>query len=454
MSNKLFIKNASIVTPSEIIIGHLLMNDGKISEIGNIEQATDCLIIDAQQNYLLPGGIDAHVHFDLETPNGKTADDFISGSKAALAGGTTTIIDFITPKRKQSLLSAFNNRLKQAQNIYTDFSFHQSITSWNTGTAQQMEDAVKQQGITSFKTYLTYSGSIGINLEILEKVMLQAAKLNAIVLVHAENGKLNDQLSKEYEKSLRNPGFIHKKTHPVESEVQAIQDVIKLTEKTNCQTYIVHVSTKKGIQAIHEAKEKGLPIYAETCPQYFVFNDIAYSKSGRKSIENILSPPLRQRTHQQAILQSLAKGNFDCVSTDHCSFNWQVKNNKNYFKIPHGIGGVQYRILMSHYHLISSSLISWLDFVHLTAENPAKIFGLQSKGKIEIGFDADLVLFNQNIDRSEIGTLKDFSKSDINVYKNENIFGEIEMVIKGGHIVFKNGELTDGLTSGCFIKRK
>ena len=454
MNSKLLIKNAKIVCPSEVISGSVFIENGQISKIGQIQEQTDWEIIDADGNYLLPGGIDAHVHFSLNTPNGNTADNFESGSKAALAGGTTSIIDFITPSRESKLQEAFEHRLEQAKDSYTDFSFHQSITSWDDSTAQQMEDAVKTQGITSFKTYLTYSSSIGIGFEILEKVMIQAAKLQAIVLVHAEMGDINDQLAEEYKDSKKSAGYIHKKTHPVESEVQAIQEVLKLTEKTGCRTYIVHVSTQGGMQAIIDAKKQGLPVYAETCPQYFSLHDHIYSKNNRASVESILSPPLRPINHMEYILQSIAKGDVDCLSTDHCSFSWKDKNQENYFNIPHGIGGVQFRLQLSHQYLVGQGMINWLNFAKLTAENPARIFGLSNKGKIEVGYDADLVLMKTFDKKTKISSFHDYSKSDINVFGNLGVWTKIQAVIKNGKLVFDKGQFNKDLTKGQFIQKK
>lgn len=454
MSSKLFIKNAKIVCSNKVIAGHLLIEDGKIAQIGDIAIPSGCEIIDADYNYLVPGGIDAHVHLDLSTPNGKTADNFESGSKAAIAGGTTSIIDFITPSRESKLQKAFEERLEQAKNTYTDFSFHQSITSWDESTAQQMEDAVKNQGITSFKTYLTYSSSIGIGFETLGKVMIQAEKLNALVLVHAEMGDINDHLAEEYKEAKKARSYIHRKTHTVESEVQAIQEVIKLTKKTGCKTYIVHVSTQGGMQAITEAKKQNLLVFAETCPQYFTLHDLVYSKNYRSSVECILSPPIRHLNHKEYILQSVAKGDVDCLSTDHCAFSWEDKNQENYFDIPHGVGGVQYRMQLSHQYLVGQGMISWVEFAKLTSENPAKIFGLSNKGKIEVGYDADLVIMKTFAKKTKISSLHDYSKSDINVFKDLGVWTKIQLVIKSGKLVFEQGKFNKDISLGQFIKRK
>jgi len=451
----MIITNANIVCPTKIVKGSLLIEDGKIMEIGDIAMQKDDEVIDAENGYLLPGGIDAHVHFNLKTPNGKTADDFESGTRAALAGGTTTVIDFITPNKNQNLQVAFEQRMAEAENSFTDFSFHQSITYWDDTMEQQMEDAVKNQGITSFKTYLTYSSSIGINLDILEKVMRKAAELDAIVLVHAELAEINNRLAKEFANSELTATMIHQMTHPAISEEEAIDKVIELSKLTSCKTYIVHVSTSKGIQSIQKAKTEGVPVFAETCPQYFLFHDKIYQKENPCNTEFIFSPPLRFIDDKRHLFQSVAKGEFDCISTDHCSFKLKQKNakKKNYRKIPHGVGGVQYRLLNTQSEFVYTGMISWTHFAQITAENAAKLFGLKNKGKILVGYDADLVLYQLASKSYLFNDLKDYSKSDINIYSNRRTHMKIGRVIKGGTIVFDNNQLNESIPQGLFIKK-
>jgi len=453
--SKLFIRNANIIGSSQITKGHVLVEDGKIMDIGDLQPPQDCTTIDAENGFLMPGGIDAHVHFDLNTPNGKTADNFESGSKAALAGGTTTIIDFITPNKKQSLQEAFNRRVRQAKKIHTDYSLHQSITYWDDSMEQQMEDAVKYQGITSFKTYLTYSSSIGISVEILEKVMRKAAELDAIVLVHAELAEINDRLAKEYQNSELLEAFIHKETHPAESEEKAIEKVLELVKLTSCKTYIVHVSTAKGIQAISEAKKQGLPVFAETCPQYFMFHDKIYQNKKQSKNEFIFSPPLRFIDDKRHITQSIIKEEFDCISTDHCSFKLKQKYNSehDYFKIPHGVGGVQYRLLNMHNEFVYTGMINWMTFARLTAENPAKIFGLKNKGQILPGYDADLLIYQEQEKYYLTKDLKDDSKSDINIYAEKRQHALLTHVIKNGEVVFDKKQKMIINPKGSFLKR-
>lgn len=457
MNSKLFIKNAKIVKSSSIHLGNVLLEDGKIKEIGDLSLETkdNIPILDAQNQYLLPGGIDAHVHFHLKTANGLTTDNFESGSRAALAGGTTTIIDFITPQRNEDLKQALLCRQQEVGQIYTDYSFHQSITHWDENTAKQMEEAVLHDGITSFKTYLAYSDSIGIDLTTLEKVMLKARELQAIVLVHAEVGEMIDEWLNNNDHQKLNPGFIHKKSHSIESETEAIKKVVALARKTSCKTYIVHVSTEEGMNIIKNAKNEGVPVFAETCPQYFVFENKIYSKKDKKTINYILSPPIRSIEDREGIIQAVANNNTDCISTDHCSFssNLKYKNSEDYKKIPHGVGGVQYRLMLFYQSFISHGYSTWIDMARQTAENPAEIFGLKSKGKIEIGYDADLVLMKILDERIKIKQLPNYSKSDINVYQDIKISAIPSIIIKGGQIVYENNHLLSDIPSGKFIKR-
>jgi len=432
-----------------------LIQNGIIKKIGEIDIDESLPIIDAQNQYLLPGAIDPHVHFHLKTRFGRNADTFESGSRAALAGGTTTIIDFITPEPGEDLTQALLNRKGEIKNIYTDYHFHQSITEWNQDTASQMQHCVENLGIHSFKTYLTYRSTIGIDDKLLEKVMQKAATLDALVLVHAEDGEEIDSLIKKFKYSPKSPANIHMKTHPVSSEVNAIKKVVALCEKTRCKTYIVHVSTAEGMQCIYEAKKNGTPIFAETCTQYYLMHDTIYKRKDEFSILNILSPPLRPITERNSILQGLMKDDYiDCLSTDHCPFTKGMKliPDHQYKDIPHGIGGVQFRNLLFHQHFIFKSLLPWQKMAELTAENAAKIFNLPNKGKIEEGFDADLVLYKELPKSIKIKQLRDYSLSDINVYKNQNIQAEIQWVIKAGKVVYQDGEFKSDLEQGNFLK--
>lgn len=451
-ATSVLIKNAKIVTPKKTVHGDLFIEEGKIKQIGQFSQNAASVTIDAKNQYIMPGGIDAHVHFNLKTKGIFTADDFKSGSKAALAGGTTTIIDFVTPERQESIHLAFKNRKKETNSCYTDYAFHQSITHWNEQTAKEMEEAVHEFGIKSFKIYLAYQDSIGINFAILEKVMETASKLDAIVLIHAEVGELIKELEKENtdEQAL----IKHQLTHTAEVEYLAIERALELVEKTSCKTYFVHVSTKKGIELISKAKEKGLPVFAETCPQYFLFHKESFRKNIDLEVLSIMSPPIRSLSDKRAILNAIAHKQFDCINTDHCSFmrNQKMAQLDSYKNMPNGIGGVQQRLSLVLNEFGSTCILNWQELAQLTAGRAAKIFGLSGKGMIKVGYDADLVIYKENSKMIPLSDYQDYSKSDIRIFEDKKIRFIPNTVIKGGSIVFSDGEFINDLPLGKYLR--
>ncbi|OYT17073.1 MAG: hypothetical protein B7C24_04545 [Bacteroidetes bacterium 4572_77] len=429
----LFIESAKVVFPNSMEVSNILVVDGVIANIGLEKPPKNAKIIKASNLVLTAGGIDAHVHFNLQTANGLTADDFESGSQAALAGGTLSVIDFITPKAQEDLHLAYEKRIKEVSNAVVNCGFHQSITHWDEHTAEQMKHAVEQDGISSFKTYLAYGKTIGIDAEVLEKVMRQAADLNALVLVHAENGALIDELLESNKSKKKSIAKIHKETHPDETELQAVKTVLALCEKTKCKTYIVHVSTALSMQLIQQAKKNGLPVFAETCPQYFLLNDSLYQGEESKAINYILSPPLRSEENRKGISQAIEKGVVDTISTDHCSFSYAIKHQSDdYDKVPQGIGGVQYRIMLAYTHFVKENKMTWMQMMKLLAENPAQIFSLKNKGKIAVGYDADLVLWQELEEPVFISDLNLKTKSDFVSFENRKTSLLVKMIIKNG----------------------
>ena len=283
---------------------------------GTFTSNTDVETIDASGFYILPGGIDPHVHLALQTPAGPSADDFITGSRAALAGGVTHIIDFVTPKRGQPLVDALIERRKEAEGCSIGLDFHMGISGWLPDMERQMEICVKEHGIKSFKAYLAYRQSIGIEYEELEKIMRIAARLKAIVLVHAEEGEIIDILREEFvRKGLTHPSY-HALSRGPETESRAVKKVIDLVKSTNCTTYFVHISSAESANYIALAKKRGLPIFAETCPHYLLFDDEVYEGTFEQTAPFVFSPPARPSNHKEELWNHLERGTFDTVATD------------------------------------------------------------------------------------------------------------------------------------------
>lgn len=438
---------------TEILLADLLIEDGKINRIAPNIIKEDTPILDAKGAFVLPAGIDPHVHLSLPTPVGLSSDDFESGSKAALAGGTTTFIDFITPGKGQKLIDAFKERMAEVKNCHCDYAFHMSIIEWRNSIPEEMEACVKELGITSFKTYLAYRKSVGISFEELEKVMRTAKLLNVMVTIHSEMGDPIDELRDKAILTGQKDLTYHAKTRPDSTEYQAVERVIQLVRKTNCQTYIVHVSTTESLNKIKHAQKEGLPIFAESCPQYFTFEESVYQKPKSESIAFIISPPIRSEENRKGIENGILDGTVSTLGTDHCPFMLAQKQNvDNFTEIPNGTGGIQHRLSLVYSRFVHTESMSIMDMAKLTSSAPAQMFRLPQKGKIEVGYNADLVIWKEGAARAGDQIL--YSQSDLDIYKNENISGKADIVIKAGQIVYQDGKLMNELPIGHYIYRK
>ncbi len=435
----LLIKNAHIVNPNEEFISDVLVEDGIITKIEkNIPLCCDEKNIDAGNFLVFPGGIDPHVHMQLPTPAGASSDDFVNGSKAALKGGTTYFMDFVTPTKGQSLKEALSLRMKEAENSLVGFSLHVGITWFSSGILEEMKYCVQEAGVKSFKVYLAYKGSIGLELSELEWVMQTAAALNAMVLVHCEEGDEILNLQQTFIKEGKTEVKYHALSRPPETESNSVKKVIDLVRKTNCKTYFVHISTAKSIEYLRQAKKEGMPIYCETCPQYLLLDDSVYEKPVSEALKYVISPPLRKVEDQKALWAALQDGTIDTIATDHCPFNTLGQKNKglnNFTRIPNGAGGIEFRLQLMYTYGVLENKIALQDFVRLTSTNTAKIFGLYpQKGSITIGSDADFMIWNPNYKTiNSVGN--QIQHCDSNIYEGFKTDGCAIMLIKNGEIV-------------------
>ena len=450
---KLLIKNGRLVLPTDTIKADLLLEDGKISRIEKEINSEETPILDAKEAFILPAGIDPHVHLSLPTPNGLSADDFESGSQAAIAGGTTTFIDFITPEKGQNLMDAFEQRKAEVINCACDYAFHMSIIEWRDSIPQEMKTCVKDCGITSFKTYLAYRKSIGISFMELEKVMETAKSLNVMVTIHAELGDIIDELRDKAIQNNQTELYFHPKTRPDYTEYQAVEKVIELVKKTHCKTYIVHVSTVESLNKIAKAQKEGLPIFAETCPQYFTFTDTVYQKEKNKALGFMMSPPIRSEKNRIGIEHGILNGFVSTLGTDHCPFTLEQKQKAtNFAETANGAGGIQHRLSRFYSHFVQPRKLTINEMVNLTSSNPAEFFKLPNKGIIAEGYDADLIIWKETSGKMSDQNL--YSKGNLDIYADEALFGKADIVIKAGQIVYQNEKLIDKLPQGKYLYRR
>jgi dihydropyrimidinase len=452
---KILIKHARIVTSEKNFVSNIIIEKGIIVGIKDsvIEKDFD-EIIDATNNYVFPGGIDPHVHMHLPTSAGFSTDDFYSGSKAALIGGTTTLIDFVTPRKEQNLVEALKQRKKEAESSVIDYSFHVSPVDWHNNIENEINEVIKN-GVNSFKVYMAYKNSIGLSDEVLVKVMKSVAKVGGLLTVHAEDGDTIEKLRVEFAAKGKTSPMYHALSRPNYTEADAVKKIIEFSEKTSCKVYIVHVSTHESVKYIKEAQTRGIHIYAETCPQYLLFDDSKLNGAFSETAKFVFSPPLRKKHDNTALWNALSESVIQTVGTDHCPFNYeQKKTGENDFRIiPGGAGGTEHRLSLLFTYGVLKNKISLNQFVALTSTNAAKIFGLYpQKGEIAVGSDADIVIWNPETE-NRISVLNHHQNCNLNIYENFKTIGEPEVIILKGRIVYKQKQLFLSNRNGQFLKR-
>jgi len=424
---KLLIRNGHIVNADENIIGDIFINDGRIEKVGqNI--ATDSFegkIIDATGKYIFPGGIDPHVHLHLPTPAGFSADDFESGSKAAIAGGTTSFIDFVTPKRGQSIVEALYERRKEAANSLCDVKFHVSPVEWTKNTELEIIHCIRKEGIKSFKIYMAYQSSIGLSDEDILKVMKVVGQHGGIVIMHCEIDETIEKLRSQFISEDQISPKYHPLSRPNYVEAIAAKKAIELANKAECPLYIVHVSTTEALDYIKKAQDKGQEVYAETCPQYLLLDDSVYDQEFDEACKYVMSPPLRKKADMEALWQAIKDGVIQTIGTDHCPFTLQQKRLglDDFTKIPNGADGIEHRLSLLYTYGVLQKRISLNKFVEVTSTKAAKIFEYQNKGAIKPSLDADLVILDPNA-KEIISAKTHHSNCDLNIYEGFEIRGK------------------------------
>ncbi len=444
--DSILIKNGQIVTESRIVKNDIFCRKGIIEFIGDSSDIIETIpdqteIIDAENMFVIPGGIDPHVHFDLPIGNGlKSSDSFETGSKAAIFGGTTTIFDFVTPKRGESLLKSLKYRREEAKESFCNYRLHMSITEWNENTENEMKNCVLKEGIKSFKVYMAYKKTIGLDNKDIQKVMRVASDLDAVVMVHCEDGDRIDELKENLEKLGKIEIKYHSISRPPETEGDAVKKIIELSNQIDCKTYIVHNSTKKGLDAVEPYKKNG-NIFVETCPHYLLLDDSKYEDSEfENSSKFIMSPPLRSLDDQDALWIGLMNGMIDVVATDHCPFNKKdrlIYKEDGFFNVPNGVGSVEHRLSLLYTHGVLPDRIDMNQFVSILSTNPAKIFGLYpQKGVLAVGSDSDIVIWNPK-GTFVISSNTQKQNCDTSIYEGHSLMGKPYIVIIGEKI-FKN----------------
>jgi len=453
----ILIKNSRVITAEKEFISDIYIEKETISNIGlNINRNAD-KVIDASGKFVIPGGIDAHTHLDMPLGNISTSDDFETGTKAAAFGGTTTIIDFATPSKGMRLREAFEIWQRKAEGkSCIDYGFHMIIVELNDKILAEM-DSLVNDGITSFKLFMAYPNVLMVNDETILKAMQKTSDNGGLICLHAEDGVKIDENVKEALRENKTSPVYHALTRPPSTEAEAVGRAVKLAEKAKVPVYIVHVSSFDALERIIIARDSGIPIFAETCPHYLFLSIDDLNRSGFEGAKYVLSPPLREKWHQEKLWNGLKKNYLQVVSTDHCSFNFkgQKEIGKNDFsKIPNGGPGIENRMELLFDGGVNRGRISMKRWVEITSTTPAKIFGIYPrKGTIAVGSDADIVIWDSQYEHI-ISSTSHHMAVDYSMYEGFKVTGCADTVISRGKILIENKKWLDIRGWGQYLKRQ
>jgi dihydropyrimidinase len=448
------IQNGTVVTATETAPADVLIEDEKVAAIGVSLDASADRVIDATDRYVMPGAVDVHTHFDLPFGGSFCSDDFATGTRAAAFGGTTTCVDFAVQDHGEPLRLGLDRWFEKATRAQTDFGLHMIVREVNDQTLDEM-DLLVGEGITSFKLFMAYPGVFMNDDASIFKAMQRAADSGALIMMHAENGGPIDVLVQQYLAQGKTDPQYHGMSRPASMEGEAVHRVFKLAELAGAPAYIVHLSSRDALDAVKQARDRGLPAYAETCPQYLYLSADDMARPGFEGAKFVCSPPLRPKDHQDDLWSGLVSGDLQVVSTDHAPFNYKGQKDLgvgNFAKIPNGLPSVEDRFTLL-FQGVREGRISVNRFVDLVATAPARMFGLYPrKGTIAPGFDADVVVFDPNHQRV-ISAETHHMNVDYSCYEGLPVFGLPEVVLQRGQVLVENGEWHGKEGQGTFLPR-
>jgi dihydropyrimidinase len=452
----LLIQGGTVVNADRQFRADVLCMDGKVVAVDEGLQAAGATLVDAGDQYVMPGGIDPHTHMQLPFMGTVTMDDFFSGTAAAMAGGTTTIIDFVIPGPQEPLMDAYQKWRGWADKAASDYSFHMAITWWDESVRRDMGTLVQQEGINSFKHFMAYKNAIMCDDETLVNSFKRALELGAMPTVHAENGELVYLLQKEVAAlGITGPDG-HPLSRPSMVEGEAANRAIAIADVLGVPIYVVHVSCIESAEAIARARARGQRVYGEVLAGHLVIDDSVYRHPDfATAAAHVMSPPFRPKGNQEALWRGLQSGNLHTTATDHCTFCAAQKaaGKDDFSKIPNGCGGVEERLAVIWDAGVNSGRLTPSEFVAITSANTAKLFNIYpQKGSVSVGADADLVLWDPQGSKT-LSAKTQHSKGDFNVFEGRTVRGVPSHTVSQGELVFVQGDLRAVAGKGRYIKR-
>lgn len=459
MPYDLIVKGGTVVSASDTFIGDLGVSGGKVVAVGKLADPAK-KVVDARGKVVIPGGIDVHTHFDMPFMGATTIDDFSTGSTAAVFGGTTSVVDFAIQKKGETFRHALDAWYKKADGkSAVDYGFHMIVTDFPEKQQKEMDKLV-DEGVASFKLFMAYPGIFMSDDTTIFRALMRTRDNGGMICMHAENGSVIDVLiQKAIAEGKTSPEW-HALTRPMTAEAEATHRAIAMAEIAGVPIYFVHLSAGDAMEEVRAARARGLPVFAETCPQYLYLSEDDYRRPGFEGAKFVMSPPLRPQGNSERLWRGLVRNDLQVVSTDHCSFCMKAKAGQpgkelgkdSFAKIPNGAPGVEYRLLLL-WDAVQKGRITENRFVEITSTSPAKLFGLYPrKGHLNPGADADIVVIDPNKPHT-FSQKNHHSAADYNPYEGVTVKGSIRDVFSRGVSMVEGGKWTGTTKHGKFLKR-
>ncbi|MEL7205466.1 MAG: dihydropyrimidinase [Pseudomonadota bacterium] len=449
------IKNGTVVTADLSYEADVAIENGVITEIGpNLKGDEE---LDATGCYVMPGGIDPHVHLEMPFMGTYSSDNFESGTRAALSGGTTMVVDFCLPNQGESLLDAIKRWDNKSTQANCDYSFHMAVTWWGEQVFNDMKTVVQDRGINTFKHFLAYKGALMVNDDELFSSFKRLSELGAIAMVHAENGDVVAEMTAKLLAEGNTGPEAHAYSRPSQVEGEATNRAIMIADMAGVPLYVVHVSCEEAHEAIRRAKQNGKRVWGEPLIQHLTLDESEYFHDDwDHAARRVMSPPFRNKKHQDSLWAGLMSGSLSVVATDHCAFTTEQKRSGvgDFSKIPNGTGGLEDRLPMLWTHGVATGRLTPNEFVAMTSTNIAKILNCYpKKGAILVGADADLVVWDPKKSKT-IKAEAQQSAIDYNVFEGHEVTGLPRFTLSRGHVSVYDGEVRTQQGHGKFVARE
>jgi dihydropyrimidinase len=451
------IRNGTVVTAHETRAADVLIEGERIKEVrAGIPQDSASTVIDAAGMYVLPGGIDAHTHLDMPFGGTTSADDFETGTRAAAFGGTTCIVDFAIQARGTRMRAALDTWWKKAEGRASiDYGLHMIVTDLGACGLEDMDDMVNE-GVASFKLFMAYPNVLMVDDATIFKALSRTARNGALICMHAENGSVIDVLIARSLAEGKTAPIYHALTRPPRAESEAVHRAIAMAEIAGVPVYIVHLTSEDALHEVREARDRGVPAFAETCPQYLLLSIEELARPNFEGAKYVFTPPLRAKEHQPKLWDGLKDDHLQVVSTDHCPFcfaDQKILGKDDFTKIPNGGPGIENRLQLIHHHGVNSGKLSLNRFVEIASTAPARIFGMYpQKGEIAPGSDADLVIWDPNAAYT-ISAKTHHMRVDYSMFEGFECRGNARTVLSRGEVIVDGDRFLGKPGRGRYLKR-